>query len=238
MADYTPSSKSINFINRARERGTYDQESVYRVLDQGLVSHVGFHSSKNADEGEAWPFVIPMIYGRIEDTVYLHGYMSGRLIKDLGKPTGPRTCITVTHVDGLVVALSSFHNSNNYRSVCVFGNSRLVTDPEEKLKALKAINNHQFKGQDNWGAAREVNSTELKTTNVIAVKIETASVKQRFGGPSDDKQDLMNEELLSKTWVGVVPIKTVLGAPIPADYNKAPIPEYLQKFLEHSKETV
>ncbi|PVV05194.1 hypothetical protein BB560_000283 [Smittium megazygosporum] len=234
MTDYTPTSKNINFVNRIRERAAYDQETIFKILDKGMIAHVGFHSAKNADEGEQWPFVIPMIYGRIDDTIYLHGYVSGRLMKSLANSVGPRTCITVTIIDGIVVSLTPFHNSNNYRSVCVFGHSREVTDPQEKLDALEAITNHQFKGGKNWDEGRPSNKTELNTTKVIAVKIETASAKQRTGWPKDEKEDIENKELTERTWTGVIPIKTVYGEPQPSPYSMKEIPEYLSSLYENN----
>ncbi|PWA03307.1 hypothetical protein BB558_000533 [Smittium angustum] len=239
MADYTPkNSKDVNFVKRLRERASYDPETIFGILDQGLISHVGFHGSKmqESDSEESWPFVIPMIYGRVDDTIYLHGYISGRLLKSLGKSDGsndgPKACITVTMVDGLVVALSAFHNSNNYRSVCVFGRARAVDDLDEKLLALTAITNHQFRGGDKWANSREITKTELQTTKVIAVKIETASAKQRAAGPKDDEEDMNDQSVIESIWAGVVPIKTVMGKPQPAEYTKAPIPEYIAKLVD------
>lgn len=188
-----------NRINRVRkgDRAAYDYETVHAILDAGLVAHAGF-----ADQD--WPMVIPMIYARIGETLYLHGAKAARFAKALGK--GIPACVTVTHIDGLVLARSAFHSSMNYRSVVVHGMARPVVDREEKIEALVAITDHIAPGR--WDEARAMNDRELKSTGVIAVPIEHAAAKMRTGGPKDDEEDYA-----LPIWAGVLPIRQVSGKP-------------------------
>lgn len=186
-------------LNKVRKsvRAAYDHETVHAILDAGLVAHVGF-----ADQD--WPMVIPMIYGRIGETLYLHGAKATRIAKALGK--GVPVCVEVTHIDGLVLARSAFHSSVNYRSVVIHGLARLVTDTEEKEKALTVITDHMAPGR--WEETRPTTGKEYNSTGVIAVEIEHAAAKQRTGGPVDD-----DEDYALPIWGGVVPIRQVLGEP-------------------------
>ncbi|OLY80860.1 hypothetical protein AYI68_g5040 [Smittium mucronatum] len=247
MPNYEPeSSKDINFIKRHRERAHYDQETVFSILDAGQIAHVGFTIpessagvSEQQDPLENYPHVIPMIYGRVDTTIYLHGYVSTRLLKALsGRPQAtpeeerkrsPKACVTVSILDGLVVSVASFHCSNNYRSVCAFGNARLVTDREEKIKALKVTVNKQFLGGNKWDDSRPVKDSELKTTSVVAIEIETASAKIRNAGVSEDKEDLSDPSVMSSYWSGVIPIKTSFGTPEQSKDNCAPTPEFISR---------
>lgn len=176
-----------NTVKRVPKRGHYDKETVYAILDEGFLAHVGF-------QVDGQPFVIPTLYGRNDDTIYLHGANTSRLIKELDK--GIDACITVTHIDGLVLARSAFHHSMNYRSAVVFGKAYKVPD-EEKEYALKVISDHVVDGR--WEEARKPNEKELKGTSVLALEIQEASAKIRTGPPSDDKEDY---EL--PIWAGVV----------------------------------
>ncbi|OMJ15619.1 hypothetical protein AYI70_g7147 [Smittium culicis] len=255
MATYEPkSSKEINFVRRLRDRARYDHETVNSILDAGKLAYVGFKvpqkKSKTETETELetendedqYPNVIPMIYGRSGQTIYLHGYISGRLLKALsGPPKGsnsivpaPKACITVTIVDALVVSLSAMHNSNNFRSVCCFGSARLVEDYDEKVVALTEIVDHQFFGGKKWDDSRPVHEHEVKSTRVIAIDIEAASAKIRNGDPTDDKVDTENPEFINKIWSGVVPVKTVYGKAKPSWYNNAPVPDYIEKLYNAS----
>ena len=182
---------------RLNKRAAYDRATVHAILDDGLVAHAGF-----ADQD--WPMVIPMIYARIDETMYLHGAKAARFAKAMGK--GIPICITVTHLDGLVLARSAFHSSVNYRSVVVHGHAKLVTDPEEKIEALTLVTDRIAPGR--WDEAREMTDKELKSTSVIAVPIEHAAAKVRTGGPIDDDEDY---EL--PIWGGVVPVRQVFDAP-------------------------
>ncbi len=186
-------------INKVRvsKRAVYDRETVHATLDDGLVAHVGF-------EDKDWPMVIPMIYARLGETLYLHGAKAARFAKALGK--GVPVCITVTHLDGLVLARSAFHSSVNYRSVVVHGMAHTVTDKKEKILALTEVTDRIAPGR--WDEAREMNDKELKSTGVIAVPIEHAAAKVRTGGPIDDDEDY---EL--PIWGGVVPVRQVFDAP-------------------------
>jgi nitroimidazol reductase NimA-like FMN-containing flavoprotein (pyridoxamine 5'-phosphate oxidase superfamily) len=196
-----------NTVKRVPKRGHYDKKSVYEILDAGFIAHVGF-----SIDGQ--PFVIPTAYGRKEDQIYLHGATTSRMIQHL--QTGVPVCITVTFVDGVVLARSVFHHSANYRSAVVFGTARLATD-EEKMDALEAVTEHIHKGR--WEEARQPNAKELKATSVLIVDIEQGSAKIRTGGPSDDKEDY---EL--PIWAGVIPMDTVFREPITDPLLKEGIP--------------
>ncbi|KAF9349788.1 hypothetical protein BGX26_011965 [Mortierella sp. AD094] len=226
--DFTPTShKAINQVHRLKDRARYDAESIHAILDNNLLAHVGFTLPPGAADEDDWPFVMPMCYGRVEDIVYLHGYVSGRMMKALASEERPKVCITVSQVDALVVAMSPFHNSMNYKSAVIFGHGRLVDSPEEKDRALAAITNQPFRHADRWNDSRLPNSIDLKSTKVIAVQIERASAKLRTGGVSDDIKDKEDPELLKKHYSGVIPMKTVFGAPEPTAYNIADTPAYL-----------
>ncbi|KAF9138829.1 hypothetical protein BGX30_008708 [Mortierella sp. GBA39] len=228
MTDYTPTShKDINQVHRLKDRAQYDSEAINSILDNNMLAHVGFTLPPGVAEEDDWPFVMPMCYGRIEDTVYIHGYVSGRMMKALSSDNLPKVCITVSQVDALVVAMSPFHNSFNYFSAVVFGRGRLVTDPEEKSRALEVITNQPFRHADRWNDSRLPNKVDLQSTKVIAVRIEKASAKHRIGGVNDDLKETKDEELCKKYYSGVVPCKMVYGTPVASSYNQAPTPAYL-----------
>ena len=185
-----------NKVKRKPKRGFYDKETVYKILDEAFVCHVGFSM-------DGQPFVIPTSYGRDGNKIYLHGATTSRMMKALEK--GIPVCITVTHVDGLVLARSVMHHSMNYRSVVIFGTAHLVP-MEEKYEALKIVTNHII--ADRWEESRTPNAKELKATTVLCVEIEQASAKIRAAPPGDDKPDY---EL--PYWAGIVPIRQVYGEP-------------------------
>ncbi|PHN07312.1 pyridoxamine 5'-phosphate oxidase family protein [Flavilitoribacter nigricans] len=187
---------SRNQVKRIPKRGHYDRPAIYAILDDACVGHVGF-----ALDGQ--PFVIPTIYGRDGDTLYLHGATTSRMLVALQK--GLPVCVTVTHIDGLVLARSAFHHSMNYRSAVIFGTARLV-EGAEKNKALEVISEQILPGR--WEEVRGPNAKELKATSVVALEIEQASAKIRTGPPGDDKEDY---EL--PIWAGVLPINQSYGAP-------------------------
>lgn len=195
---------AIDKINKVRkgDRANYDRETVHAILDAGLVAHAGF--ADDAGAGQPWPMVIPMIYARIGETLYLHGAKAARFNKALGK--GIPACVTVTHIDGLVLARSAFHSSVNYRSVVVHGMAHPVSDRDEKIAALARVTDHLAPGR--WDEARAMNDKELASTGVIAVPIEHAAAKIRTGGPKDDEEDYA-----LPIWAGVVPIRQVMGEP-------------------------
>lgn len=222
--DYTPTGQAINKVKRMPARAAYDAENINSILDKGIVAHVGFEDD--------WPYVIPMAYGRIDDVVYLHGHVSARIMKALGDDNRPKVCVTVTHVDGLVLALTPFHNSMNYRSCCVFGNAKLVTDDQEKTEALTRITDHALDGS-RWDDSILPRPDQLKSTSVIRVKIDTASAKIRTGPPKDDKRDIVaNAERQQPYWTGVIPITSTYGKPL--SDSKVPIPNYVSSLTGQS----
>jgi nitroimidazol reductase NimA-like FMN-containing flavoprotein (pyridoxamine 5'-phosphate oxidase superfamily) len=186
-------------LRRHPERGIYDAAAVHAILDEAFVCHVGV-----AVDGQ--PYVIPTGYGRSGSTLYIHGSPANRLLGALAE--GGPACVTVTLVDGFVLARSAFHHSVNYRSVVILGTGRLVTDPHEKLEALRCVTNHIMPGR--WEEGRPPTERELNATRVIAIPLDEASAKVRTGPPIDDEQDYR-----LPIWAGVVPIVTGVGDPLP-----------------------
>lgn len=186
-------------LTRLRERARIDRADLYAVLDAGLVCHLGLIR-------DGAPVVLPTGYGRIEDTVYLHGSTGAGYLRAID---GHPVCLTVTHLDGIVYARSVFHHSMNYRSAVVHGIVRRVTDPDERWAALRAIVEHLAPGS--WEHAREPDRKELVATAVFALDLGEASVKMRSGPPSDDAEDIAD----GRRWAGVLPVRTVFDAPQP-----------------------
>ena len=184
-------------VVRESHRGVYDRETLYRILDEGFLCHVGFVA-------DGQPFVIPTSYGRKDANLYIHGSAASRMLRQL-KDTVP-VCVTVTLLDGLVLARSVFNHSMNYRSVVILGKATLVEDPREKIAALYAISEHILPGR--WADARQPNERELKQTSVLRVPIEEFSAKVRTGPPIDDEEDYP-----FPTWAGVLPLEMIAGAP-------------------------
>jgi len=197
MSDFIPSERTR--VARLPKRGAYDRETIYKILDEAFVCHVGF-----VVDGQ--PFVIPTNFGRAGGTLYLHGSAASRMLHALGE--GVPVCVTVTLVDGLVLARSAFHHSVNYRSVVVLGTAKLVNDPSEKMEALRLFTEHIMKGR--WNEIRPPSEQELKATSVLALPLEEASAKIRTGGPVDEEEDYV-----LPVWAGVLPLPVVPGAPIP-----------------------
>ena len=185
---------SLNKI-RVAKRASYDHETVHAILDEGLIAQVGFVQDGN-------PIVLPMVYGRIGDQLYIHGAKATRMFKKLKE--GLPVCLNVTLVDGLVVARSAFHHSMNFRSANIHGTARLVEDEQEKYDALVAVTDHLVPGR--WDEARETTKKEINATTVIAVTIETAAAKIRTGMPVDDEPDYDLDH-----WAGIVPISRAYG---------------------------
>ncbi|MEU5542931.1 pyridoxamine 5'-phosphate oxidase family protein [Streptomyces sioyaensis] len=214
-ASYEPTERTTP--TRARQRATYDQETVHAILDEGYVCHLGF-----VRDGS--PVVLPTLYGRVGDRLYLHGSTGSRPLRMAGAAPDPGldVCVTVTHVDGLVLARSAFHHSINYRSVVVHGTAHQVTDPEEKTSALDALVDHVLPGRA--ADSRPGNAKELAATSVIRLDLREVSAKIRAGGPDDEPEDLA-----LPYWSGVLPVAPVYGAPIPADdlAPGTPEPAYL-----------
>jgi uncharacterized protein len=214
MSQFTPTDRTQ--VKRLPKRGNYDRETVYNILDTAFVCHVGF-----SVDGQ--PFVIPTNYGRSGDTLYLHGSAASRMLNTLSD--GVPVCVTVTHVDGLVLARSAFHHSVNYRSVLILGKAQLVEDPAEKMEALRIFTEHVMKGR--WNDVRIPTEQELKATTVLSLPLEEVSAKVRTGGPIDDEPDYA-----LPVWAGVLPLETVAKTPLPDAQRKndPPIPEYLKNY--------
>jgi len=185
-------------VVREAHRGVYERAAAYEILDEGFICHVGF-----VVDGQ--PFVIPTGYGRTGDNLYIHGSAASRMLRNLDK--GIPVCITVTLLDGLVLARSIFNHSMNYRSVMVLGTAVAVRDEQEKLEALRLLSEHILPGR--WADSRLPNEKELKQTLVLRLPIEEFSAKVRQGPAIDDEEDLS-----FPTWAGVIPLETVAGTPI------------------------
>jgi len=203
-------------VVREPHRGIYDRETVYQILDEGLVCHVGFVS-------DGQPFVIPMNYGRSGDHLYLHGSVASRMLRRLDE--GVPVCLTVTLLDGLVFARAIFNHSMNYRSVVVLGTATRVEDVKEKLEGLRAISEHIAPGR--WKDARPTNETELKATLVLRLPIQEFSGKARKGPPMDDEKDLA-----FPAWAGVLPLALQASEPIHDPHLNPPraVPEYVKNY--------
>jgi uncharacterized protein len=214
MSEFKPTERTQ--VKRLPKRGHYDRETVYQILDSAFVCHVGF-----CVDGQ--PFVIPTNYGRAGEVLYLHGSAASRMLKTLS--TGVPVCVTVTHVDGLVLARAAFHHSVNYRSVVILGTARFVDDPAEKMEALRIFTDHVVKGR--WDDVRPPNEQEMKATTVLALPLEEVSAKVRTGGPVDDEEDYA-----LPVWAGVMPLETVMKALVPDTLrrNDPPIPGYLKNY--------
>ncbi len=197
METYTPTERTQ--VKRLPKRAVYDPAQVHAILDEAFICHVGFVS-------DGQPFVIPTGYARSGDQLYIHGSAASRMLRALGQ--GAQLCVTVTLVDGLVLARSAFHHSMNYRSVVVLGQARLVTDPEEKTAALALFTNHIVPAR--WDEVRQPTEQELKSTTVLALALDEVSAKVRTGGPIDD-----DEDYALPVWAGVVPLRIEAGEPLP-----------------------
>jgi nitroimidazol reductase NimA-like FMN-containing flavoprotein (pyridoxamine 5'-phosphate oxidase superfamily) len=185
----SPTSDRIR-LRRKRERGSYDRKTIDAILDEALIAHLGI-----ADE-HGQPFVTPTLHARRGDVVYLHGSTASRTLRVLG--AGAPVCLTVSLLDGLVLARAAMHHSANYRSAMLLGKARLVDSPQEKLAALEAIVEHIVPGR--WAEARTPTANELKATAVLALPIDEASAKVRTGPPTDEEEDLS-----LPIWAGVIP---------------------------------
>jgi nitroimidazol reductase NimA-like FMN-containing flavoprotein (pyridoxamine 5'-phosphate oxidase superfamily) len=215
--------KKINFtqterttLKRLPKRGLYDREEVYKILDEGFICHVGFILNNQ-------PFVIPTGYARKDDRLFIHGSQASRMLRTL--KGGVDVCLTVTLIDGLVMARSAFHHSMNYRSVVVFGHAEVVENREEKLAALFAFSEHIVPGR--WNEVREPTEAEMNATMVLALPLTEASAKVRTGPPLDDEEDYQ-----LPVWAGVVPLKLRAGEPVPDPKlsEGIDVPDYLKGF--------
>jgi nitroimidazol reductase NimA-like FMN-containing flavoprotein (pyridoxamine 5'-phosphate oxidase superfamily) len=186
-------------LRRSRQRGSYDRDVIDAILDEALVAHVGIA------DAEGQPLVIPTLHARRGDVLYLHGSAAGRTMRALCR--GAPACVTVSLIDGLVLARSAMHHSANYRSVVLLGRARAVEDPAEKLQAFRAIVEHIVPGR--WHDVRHPTANELKATAVAAITIAEAAAKVRSGPPVDDEEDYS-----LPVWAGVVPLVTRAGAAV------------------------
>jgi nitroimidazol reductase NimA-like FMN-containing flavoprotein (pyridoxamine 5'-phosphate oxidase superfamily) len=211
---YTPTARTR--VVREADRAVYDRAAAYQILDEGFICHVGFAVDNQ-------PFVIPTSYGRAGDNLYIHGSAASRMLRRIDE--GVPVCVTVTLLDGLVLARSIFNHSMNYRSVVVLGTAVAVEDSPEKLAALRALSEHILPGR--WDEARQPNERELKATLVMRLPITEFSAKVRQGPPVDDEEDYA-----FPTWAGVVPLKMVAGAPIndPRLDARREVPAYAKNY--------
>ena len=211
---YSPTPRTR--VVREPQRAVYDRAAAYQILDEGFLCHVGFVA-------DGQPFVIPTSYGRKNDNLYIHGSAASRMLRTLDQ--GVPVCVTVTLLDGLVLARSIFNHSMNYRSVVVLGKAVAVTDSQEKLEALRALSEHILPGR--WDEVRQPNERELKATLVMRLPIEEFSAKVRQGPPVDDAEDYS-----FPTWAGVIPLEMAAGEPI-SDAKLEPgreAPEYARHY--------
>src|SRR5271156_782166 len=201
-------------VVREPHRGVYDREAVNRILDEAFLCHVGF-----VDDGQ--PFVIPTSYGRDGEVLYIHGSAASRMLRNLQQ--GVPVCITVTLLDGLVLARSVFNHSMNYRSAVILGTATIVNDPAEKLAALRALSEHIIDGR--WDDARQPNEKELKATSVLRLPITEFSAKVRVGPAVDDEDDYA-----FPTWAGVIPLDMTVAAAIRDERCEQALPAYLKNY--------
>jgi nitroimidazol reductase NimA-like FMN-containing flavoprotein (pyridoxamine 5'-phosphate oxidase superfamily) len=197
MADDTAMSERTRIV-REPQRAVYDRETIYKILDEGFVCHVGFTA-----DGQT--FVIPTMFARVANAIYFHGSAASRMLR--GVSTGLNVCVTVTLIDGLVLARSVFNHSMNYRSVVALGNASMVDETGEKLQALHAFTEKILPGR--WNDARQPNERELKATSILRLPLTEVSAKVRVGGVEDDTEDYV-----LKVWAGIVPLRLVADAPV------------------------
>jgi uncharacterized protein len=203
-------------LKRLPQRGDYDRELINQILDEGFICHVGFVVD---DE----PFVIPTGYARVDDKLFIHGSQASRMLRALEK--GIEVCVTVTLIDGLVLARSAFHHSMNYRSVVVFGRATVVDDRAEKMAALLALSEHMIPGR--WADVRAPHERELQLTTVLCLPLTEASAKVRTGPPLDDEEDYEMD-----VWAGVIPLRLIAEAPLDDPRLPAEIaaPDYARRY--------
>ena len=203
-------------LRRLPKRGSHDRAIIHEILDIGFLAHVGF-------QVEGQPFVIPTLFGRDGEKLYMHGSAASRMLSHL--EGGVPACVTVTVVDGLVLARSAFHHSMNYRSVVAFGTARKIDDPAKKMSALRVISDHLIAKR--WDDVRQPNAKELKATSVLEFLIEEASAKIRTGPPVDD-----DEDYTLPIWAGILPLKLTATQPIPDPRlsSEIPTPEYVTQY--------
>lgn len=214
MEDFEATERTT--VRRLPKRASYERETVYKILDEGFICHVGFII-------DGRPFVIPTGYGRSGDQLYIHGSAASRMLRTLRE--GIDVCVTVTLVDALVLARSAFHHSMNYRSVVIFGRARVVEDEDEKMEALRAFTDHVMLRR--WEEARLPNGNELRATLVLALPLAEASAKIRTGPPVDDKEDYG-----LPVWAGELPLRLATGAAVPDPRlpDGVELPQYVRDY--------
>lgn len=213
----TPPASDRVRLRRKRERGSHDRGVIDAILDEALIAHLGIV------EEDGQPFVIPTLHARRGDLVYCHGSVASRTLRMLA--AGAPVCLTVSLLDGLVLARSAMHHSANYRSAMLVGRASCVEDPDEKRAAFQAIVEHIVPGR--WGEVRAPTDNELAATSVLTIPIEEASAKVRTGPPQDDEEDYA-----LGAWAGVIPLRTEAGAPTPDPLLRAGIepPSYVSAY--------
>jgi len=195
-------------LKRIPKRGNFERETIYRILDEAFICHVGFTVDNQ-------PFVIPTSFARIDNCLMIHGSAASRMMRNLSEEID--VCVTVTLIDGLVLARSAFHHSMNYRSVVVFGKAKIISDEQEKYAALKAFTEHIIPNR--WSEIRPPTKNELKGTTVLSLALTEASAKIRTGNPVDDEDDYELD-----VWAGVLPIRLTTDVPINDERLKDGIP--------------
>jgi nitroimidazol reductase NimA-like FMN-containing flavoprotein (pyridoxamine 5'-phosphate oxidase superfamily) len=207
-------------VVREPQRGVYERDEIYKILDEGMVCHVGFAMDDQ-------PYVIPTLYGRVGDAIYFHGSAASRMLRGLSG--GASVCVTVTLTDGIVVARSIFNHSMNYRSVVALGRAMLVDESSEKLEALRALSEKILPGR--WEDARKPNAQELKATSILRLPLTEVSAKVRTGPPMDDATDLP-----LPIWAGVIPLRMTADPPVSDKECSAdiPVPDYATKYRRGS----
>jgi uncharacterized protein len=212
-----PASERVR-LRRKRERGSYERPVIDAILDEALIAHLGI-----VEQGQ--PLVIPTLHARAGDVVYCHGSSASRTLRALAG--GVPVCLTVSLLDGLVLARSAMHHSANYRSVLLLGRARLIEDPREKLDGFRKIVEHIVPGR--WQEVRPPTDSEMKATSLLALPIEEVSAKIRTGQPIDDEQDYASD-----TWAGVIPLGLQAGAPLADPRLRAgiPLPDRLRRLAE------
>jgi len=203
-------------LKRLPQRGSFEREQINQILDEGIVCHVGFIV-------DGHPVVIPTGYGRVEQDLIIHGSQASRMLRALKQ--GIDVCVTVTLIDGLVLARSAFHHSMNYRSVVIFGRARLIEDEQEKIDALRALSEHIVPGR--WDEVRGPSERELQQTTVLSLPLTEASAKIRTGPPLDDEEDYQLD-----VWAGTIPLGLAPGQPIndPRLSTGLAVPAYALKY--------
>jgi nitroimidazol reductase NimA-like FMN-containing flavoprotein (pyridoxamine 5'-phosphate oxidase superfamily) len=214
MSDFTPTKRTT--VTCKPDRGTFDRETIYGILDQAFVCHVGFIA-------DGMPFVVPTNYVRVGDKLFLHGSTASRLMKTLG--SGAPFCLSVTLLDGIVFSPTATGHSVNYRSVVVMGKAEQILEPEAKLAAMRDFVDYVLRGR--WATVRPPSEQELKGTMVLAVPLVEASAKVRTGFAVDD-----DKEYDTKAWTGVLPFKWTPGEPVrdPRGDAAIPVPERIQRY--------